>query len=135
MTRTPAPKARELDDVSPHTAREAKQLLESAGSPDLAQQATNSATGHPAAPRPQNDAFGKRWGFASYLEMFEASQPLGESDEKHWLVTNVGPEQWTVWNDEDLEVVHTFKTLDEAKQQMRAKTVKSRDSDDAAPQG
>jgi len=135
MSRTPTPKAHELDSVSPHAAREANQLLERAGSPDLAKQATASATRHPAALRPQNDAFGKRWGFISYLEMFEASKPLGESDGKHWLVTNVGREQWIVWNDEDLEVAHTFQSLEEAKQQMRAKTVKPRDMADAPPLG
>ena len=135
MSRPATPKAREVDGASPQTQREAQALLETSGSPELARQAVASATGHRAAPGPQNDDFGKRWGFASYLEIFEASKPLGESDDKHWLVTNVGPDQWIVWNDEDLEVVRTHKSLEEAKQQTRAATAKPRKQADAPPVG
>jgi len=135
MTRTPAPKACELDDVPPHAAREAKKLLETAGSPELAKQAANSAAGHPAAPTPANDTFAKRWSFASYLELFEASKSLGESEGKHWLVTNVGPEEWIVWNEQELRVVHTCKSLEEAKHQLRVRSAKPPGAADAPPQG
>jgi hypothetical protein len=134
MSRTPAPRAHELERVSPETQEEARSLLEIAGAPELAKQAVASSAGHPAKPAPDNDAFGKRFGFGSYLEMFEASKPLGISGDKHWLVTNVGPEQWIVWNEEDLQLVHTFKSFEEAKAQMKAKTSKA-DQADVPPAG
>jgi hypothetical protein len=135
MSRTPTPKARELDGVSSQTQREARALLKSTDSPELAKQAVPSSARQSDAVTARQDAFGKRNGFASYLEMFEASKPLGESDDKDFLITNVGPEQWIVWNDENLEVVRTFKSLEEAKQQMRATVHMTQGDDDAPPVG
>jgi hypothetical protein len=110
-----APRASELEKVSADTKREAQKLLSAAGSKDLAKKALTSAAGHPADPTSQNDAFAKRWGFASYLEMFEASKALGEVDGKNCLVTHVGSDQWIVWSDHDLTVSHTYKSFEDAR--------------------
>jgi len=111
----PRPKASELTAVSADTQREARKQLVEAGSKELARKAVASSSGHPADPTPKNDAFAKRWGFASYLEMFEASKALGEVDGKNCLVTHVGSDQWIVWSDHDLTVSHTYKSFEDAR--------------------
>jgi hypothetical protein len=115
QTKGPSPRSAALEHADRDTRHEAEQCLAKAGSPDQAQRAVDSATGHPAKPTTSNDAFATRYGFASYLEIFEASKPLALVDGKNWFATHAG-EQWIVWNDEDLEIVQTVKTLDEAHQ-------------------
>lgn len=99
--------------VPSHEIKEAKKLLEQSGADDLARQVTAS-TAIPPAATPQNEAFARGWGFASYLEMFEASKPVSTVGTRHWLVTNTGPDQWITWDDVDLRVLGTFKTQEEA---------------------
>jgi len=115
-TRNLSPSPKDLERASSHEQREAKRLLQEAGAPELAKQSGDSSSSQPAKPTPQNDVFAKRWGFASYLSMFETSKPVAEIEGKDWLVTNVGPEQWIVWNDEDLHASQTYRSFDEAAQ-------------------
>jgi len=112
------PTASQVDHAPQQARQEAKDLLTAAGGHALAKQAVAATTGHPAQPSRQNDAFADQWGFASYLDMFEASKSIGETAEGNWLVTNVGHDQWILWNELTLYVAHTAKSLEEAKRMM-----------------
>jgi hypothetical protein len=99
--------------------QEAKTLLEKAGAPDLARQAVVSSCGAAAQPTEANDRFAHQWGFASYLEMFEASRPVAEADTadggQHWFVTNVvGSDRWILWNDQELKAEGVYASQQEA---------------------
>lgn len=102
------------EKATPEQREEARRLLEQAGAPDLARQ----ATGESRQPQPETtqrrEDFARSWGFTSYLEMFEASKPVSTEGERDWLVTNAGPEKWILWNDEDLQADATYTTLEEA---------------------
>jgi hypothetical protein len=134
MNQTPAPKARspQLSDADQGARAEAQELLASAGS-DQAQRAVESAVG------PQNnsqqDAFARQWKFGSYLEMFEASKPLATLDGKPWLVTNIGNNQWIVWNEQDLTAAYTVASVEEAKELLNTPTPGGDKPDKAPPTG
>jgi hypothetical protein len=114
-TKAPAARSPELEHAREATRREAEQLLSGAGSADHAQRAVDSAVGQSMSRSPKGDAFARQWKFGSYLEMFEASKPLATLDGKHWLATNVGADEWIVWNEQDLNAAYRVRSLDEAK--------------------
>ena len=116
MSKTKAPTPRQVAAASLETQREAQALLEEVGTPELAPSKLSSSESRRSL---TNDQFAQRCGFASYLSMFEASKPIAELQGRNWLVTNVGPEQWIVWNEQDLTALRYFKTPDEAKQFIR----------------
>src|SRR5688500_15111231 len=61
------------EHVAPPVEAQAEQLLKTAGSPGLAHQALDAAERQQAPEGSIQDEFARRWGFTSYLEMFEAS--------------------------------------------------------------
>jgi hypothetical protein len=61
----------------------------------------------------RQQALAAELGFASYLELFEASTPVLATDAA-WCVTNDRQGQWVVWNDRDLQVRQRFSSKDEA---------------------
>jgi hypothetical protein len=111
-TRAPLPADSNAEAHSPQVQAEAKRLLEESGTPDLARQAVPTAA--PAARGTHNDDFAHSWGFASYLEMFEASKPIMTDGDRHWLVSNVGPDRWIAWNDLELSAVGPYAAADQA---------------------
>jgi hypothetical protein len=113
-TTAPSARAESLAHASDATCREAEKLLAKTASPDQAKRAVDSATGHPAAPSPENDKFARQWGFGSYLEMFEASKPLTQPDGGHCLVTHTSGGPWIVWDEATLSVLRTVGSLEEA---------------------
>ena len=73
-------------------------------------------TGSPegAAPLTRDD-FARRWGFASSLEMFEASTPVGKADgKKKWLLTALRGGEFLLWNDGMIGAAQKFKSREEA---------------------
>lgn len=131
--KSPSARSAALEHAGEQTRREAEQCLTKAGSAEQGQRAVDSATGHPATTKPQNDAFAKRWGFASYLEMFEASKPLRLLAGKNWLVTHIGGDQWIIWNDQDLEVVQTVKSFQVAQNHIIDTVIRDRPRDSNPP--
>ena len=74
-------------------------------------------TGSPegAAPPLTKEDFARRWGFASFLEMFEASTPVGKADgKKKWLLTALRGGEFLLWNDGMIGAAQKFKSRDEA---------------------
>ena len=135
MNSTNGPSARspELAEADRAARDEAHSLLSRAGS-DQAQRAVESAVGQ-KADSSQRDAFALRWKFGSYLEMFEASKPLATIDEKHWLATLVGEQQWIVWNEQGLAAEYTAASLEEAKQLLESTSPSSAKPEKAPPSG
>ena len=74
-------------------------------------------TGFPksAAPPLTKEDFARRWGFASFLEMFEASTPVGDAGgKKKWLLTSLRGGKFLLWNDGEIGAAQEFKSRAEA---------------------
>jgi hypothetical protein len=103
----------EHEHVAEPVQEQARKLVEEAGSKELAKQAIDN-TDRPSALRPSSrDEFAQQLGFASYLELFEASQPLRTEGEKRWCATAV-EDRWIVWNDQDLQASRPFDSAEAA---------------------
>jgi hypothetical protein len=106
------------EHVSPPLQAHAQQLVDEAGSPELARQAVNAAEHHPPARASSQDEFARRWGFRSYLELFEGSTLVRSAGGKSWRVTSVSGGGWIAWNETDLTAERTFATREEAVSQV-----------------
>jgi hypothetical protein len=127
---SPTARSHDLSAADKAAQEEAHELLVAAGS-DQAQRAVESAVGQELAPK--RDAFARDLSFRSYLELFEASKPLTTNDEKHWLATNLGGDQWIVWNEQELAIVYRVESLDEA--QRVAQGAMARERGESPPTG
>jgi hypothetical protein len=96
------------------TWQEAQRLLDIAGSIDRAKAALDEAAEPGGGRRMSPDTFAKQLGFASYLDLFEASTPISSADGKAWCLTRLAGDEWIVWNDRDLAIAGRFATQDEA---------------------
>lgn len=68
-----------------------------------------------AIPPLTQEDFARRWGFASFLEMFEASKPAGAADgKKKWLLTALRGGKWLLWNDGELSQAREFDSREDA---------------------
>lgn len=68
-----------------------------------------------ATPPLTQEDFARHWGFASFLEMFEASKPVGAADgKKKWLLTALRGGKWLLWNDGELHAARVFDSREEA---------------------
>lgn len=93
----------------------AEKLLALSGSPDQAKQAVDAAVRERAAGPVTQEDFARRWGFASFLEMFEASKPSGQAgDKEKWLLTALRGGKWLLWNDGQMESAQEFDSRDKA---------------------
>jgi hypothetical protein len=60
------------------------------------------------------EALSRRWGFASYLELFEASTLVRSAAGKNWRVAAVPHDGWIVWNEADFHADLAYPTREEA---------------------
>jgi len=68
-----------------------------------------------AVPPLTKEEFARRWGFASFLEMFEASTPVGDAGgKKKWLVTALRGGRFLLWNDGEIGSAQEFESREEA---------------------
>jgi hypothetical protein len=82
-------------------------------------------TGSPksAAPPLTKEDFARRWGFASFLEMFEASTPVGDAGgQKKWLLTALRGGKYLRWNDGEIGSAQEFESREEALARMPEKS-------------
>ena len=94
---------------------QAQSLIDTAGSPEQAKQAVDEAAREQAAPPLTQEDFARRWGFASFLELFEASKSVGSAEgKKKWLLTALRGGKWLLWNDGDLSSAREFDSREEA---------------------
>lgn len=110
----------EHEHVAPPLEAQAEQLLKNAGSPGLAHQALRAAERHPPAVGTPQDEFARRWGFTSYLELFEASTLVRSAVGKNWRVVVAPQGGWIVWNETDFRADRTYPTREEAIAQIPA---------------
>lgn len=99
--------------------QQARELLRSAGSPQEAKAAVDEAA-HKGGNSPPltKDDFARQHGFATFLEMFEASQPVGGAGgQKKWLLTAKRGGKWLLWVDGSLSA-REFLSRDEALSQV-----------------
>jgi hypothetical protein len=96
------------------TRHEAQRLLDIAGSIERAQAALEDAAEPGGAGQVSPDAFALQLGFASYLDLFEASTPISSADGKAWCLTRLAGDEWIVWNDRELAIAGRYATQDEA---------------------
>lgn len=61
-----------------------------------------------------SDRLADELGFASYLELFEASTPVGSIAGRAWCLTHLAGGQWVLWNDRELRVEGRYSTQEEA---------------------
>jgi hypothetical protein len=74
-------------------------------------------TGSPKSPAPPltKQNFARRWGFASFLEMFEASRPVGNAGgKKKWLLTALRGGKLLCWNDGEIGSAQEVESREEA---------------------
>jgi len=94
---------------------QARTLIDAAGSPDQAKQAVDEAAREQTAPPLTEEDFARRWGFASFLEMFEASKAVGAAgDARKWLLTALRGGKWLLWKDGDLSSAREFDSREDA---------------------
>jgi hypothetical protein len=104
------------EHVSETTHGQAQQLIESAGSAELAKHAIEIADhqwagGRSSEERSAADAqseLARALGYASYLDLMESSKQAGTGRDRHWLVTAVADGRWALWNDVDFEIHQLF---------------------------
>lgn len=109
------------EHVTDLTHGQAQQLIESAGSADLAKHAIDVATqqsdpldpGGPKSsevesPPEAQTELARSLGYASYLDLFESSKPAGDAGQRHWLVTAEEGGRWALWNDVEFKVEGEF---------------------------
>jgi len=83
------------------------------------QQATSAAppaAAFPAGKASSKDDLAQRHGFASFLEFFEGSQPVGSEPNNVWFTSALPQNQWIVWNSQTLEFSRPLPSLHEAQQ-------------------
>jgi hypothetical protein len=112
------PEWHEQEQTAEPTNMQAQRLVEQAGSPEMAKQAIDTVAARaqqgskadPRDPARSADSYEQRktqlaeqLGYASYLELFEASTPVPTQDGKAWCVTSDHRGSWVIWNDEELE--------------------------------
>jgi hypothetical protein len=90
----------------------AQKLVDATGSVELAKQAIEAAGEPPADAANGRDGFARQNGFASYLEMFEAAEPIADTSRAVWLLAATGPD-FVVWSERDLTAIR-FGTRDDA---------------------
>ena len=109
----------EHEHVTPPMKAQAEKLLEEAGTPALARQAVDSlAEPQPAAA--DKDEFARRLGFASYLDLFEASTRAASAGGRNWFITALRGGRWVVWNDADLIASDSHPSAAAARRQIPA---------------
>jgi hypothetical protein len=72
------------------------------------------AGGHETGSASAKDAFARKHGFTSYLELFEGSSVVRSVDGKNWCITALSGNKWMLWNEQDLKAHSTHASLDEA---------------------
>jgi len=125
-TDAPAPASADWQNHE-HTAElthgHAQQLIESAGSAELAKHAIDIADQQPAAlggdaansrpheseaPAERQARLAQSLGYASYLDLFESSKQAAEEDDLHWLVTAEKGGSFVLWNDFEFQIEGRF---------------------------
>jgi len=94
----------------------AQRLVDATGSVELAKQVLNNATeptndsaGSSAESR---DLFARGQGFGSYLEMFEAAEPISDPSHGVWMIASIGS-TCIAWSEREFVAI-TFANRDEA---------------------
>jgi hypothetical protein len=106
------------EHIAELTHGQAQQLIESAGSADLAkhaieivdQQAADARSSEVESPPEAQTKLARRLGYTSYLDLVESSKQAGADGDRHWLVTAVAGGNWALWNDADLSVERQFES-------------------------
>jgi hypothetical protein len=85
---------------------QAQEFLAKAGTAKAAKQAIDEASQRAENTAPSKDDVAKSYGFASYLEMFEASTAVAAANQRQWHITPLHSGRWLAWNETDLPRVH-----------------------------
>jgi hypothetical protein len=102
----------EHEHSAPAIELEAQQLIDHAGSPDLAKQAIDAANHHHVEAAGPADELARELGFGSRIELLAASSSLTLQDGTPWWVTAVEEKGWVVWNEQALAAVQQFASLE-----------------------
>jgi hypothetical protein len=71
--------------------------------------------GETVVPLSTKEEFARHWKFASFLEMFEATTPIGNAGgKKKWLLTALRGGKWLLWNDAEIDLAQAFDSRNEA---------------------
>lgn len=117
----PAKEWEEHEHVTPPLKSHAEELVREAGSHELAKHAVDSVK--PAVgPSSDKDAFARKSGFTSYLDLFEASTPAGTLEGRNWFLTALPGSGWIAWNDAELTANGPFNSPEEARRHLPATT-------------
>ena len=100
------------EHVAPAIELEAQQLIDHAGSPDLARQAIDAASHHFVEPHPPPDELAQQWGFESHVHLIASSTAMTARDGSPWWVTEIREQGWLVWTDQTLAAPQQFPSLD-----------------------
>jgi len=69
----------------------------------------------PAINPMNKEDFARQHGFASFLEMFEASQSVGDAGgKKKWLLTSLRGGKWLLWNEGELGSAREYDSREDA---------------------
>lgn len=110
------------EHVSEAVSKDASHLVEQTGSPELAKHAIDTVQKREQQPPADKDDFAAQLGFASYLEMFEASSTVSGKDGESWLITPSDNGKWIAWNEQHLQLDNTFDSKGEAEAFVRERT-------------
>lgn len=104
-----------LSPIPAGAAMQAQVLIHQAGSAELAKEAVDGAAARESVPDFREDSFAQRFGFATRIELLEASTPLISADGTPWWATAIADNRWIVWNQNNMTAAKTFATLQEAR--------------------
>ena len=84
-------------------------------SADFATPKPRAGAAAPVGEAINKEDFARRHGFASFLEMFEASQSVGNAGgKKKWLLTSLRGGKWLLWNEGELESAREYDSREDA---------------------
>lgn len=87
------------EHIAPPVQSQAQQLLDKAGSPELARHALEEAAREQAGGKSYIDGLAERWGYASRHELLAASISITSSQGELWWLTPVGAKGWVAWTE------------------------------------
>jgi hypothetical protein len=102
------------EHIAPPVQSQAQQLLNKAGSPELARHALDEAAREQARSPSFIDSLADQWGYASRHELLGASISVASQGELWWL-TPVSEKGWVAWTERDQRMSDILPSIKRAR--------------------
>ena len=103
------------EHIAPPVQSQAQQLLNEAGSPELARQALEEAARAQERGPSYLGGLAERWGFSSRHELLAASISIPSSQGELWWLTPIASQGWIAWTERDGTMSDILPTVERAR--------------------